>query len=194
VDFGDDSSADQSFDRSTCSSIEVFLRSGNGRFRVDQIHGAFADEALTVHGAGGHDTLDGGDGAELFDGGGGRDAADGNRGNDTGVLGSGWNSLRWDPGDGSDVILRDGKVAASGEGTSPTTTQWSRRNSVRRALDRLAHRIRHAAGELGPDAVPADGDHFAVGDRLIARAPDRNLHPPGQRHAYVRNERDRRGR
>jgi hypothetical protein len=74
VDFGDDSSADQSFDRSTFSSIEVF-RSGSGRFRVDQIHGAIADEALTVHGAGGHDTLDGGDGAELFDGGSGRETA-----------------------------------------------------------------------------------------------------------------------
>lgn len=104
VDFGDDGSADQSFDRSTFSSIEVFLRSGNDRFRVDQINGAFADEALTVHGAGGNDTLDGGDGAELFDGGSGRDAVDGNRGNDTGVLGSGWDSFRWDPGDGSDVI------------------------------------------------------------------------------------------
>jgi len=104
VDFGDDGSADQSFDRSTFSSIEVFLRSGNDRFRVDQINGAFADEALTVHGAGGNDTLDGGDGAELFDGGSGRDAVDGNRGNDTAVLGSGWDSFRWDPGDGSDVI------------------------------------------------------------------------------------------
>jgi hypothetical protein len=104
VDFGDDGSADQSFDRSTFSSIEVFLRSGNDRFKVDQINGAFADEALTVHGAGGNDTLDGGDGAELFDGGSGRDAVDGNRGNDTGVLGSGWDSFRWDPGDGSDVI------------------------------------------------------------------------------------------
>jgi hypothetical protein len=104
VDFGDDGSAVQSFDRSTFSSIEVFLRSGNDRFKVDQINGAFADEALTVHGAGGNDTLDGGDGAELFDGGSGRDAVDGNRGNDTGVLGSGWDSFRWDPGDGSDVI------------------------------------------------------------------------------------------
>ena len=104
VDFGDDGSAVQSFDRSTFSSIEVFLRSGNDRFKVDQVNGTFADESLTVHGAGGNDTLDGGDGAELFDGGSGRDAVDGNRGNDTGVLGSGWDSFRWDPGDGSDVI------------------------------------------------------------------------------------------
>jgi len=142
VDFGDDSSADQSFDRSTFSSIEVFLRSGNGRFRVDQIHGAFADEALTVHGAGGHDTLDGGDGAELFDGGSGRDAADGNRGNDTGVLGSGWDSLRWDPGDGSDVRLtrvmtkpRTAGGLAAELGLSGTTV----RNAARRGLtDRQA--------------------------------------------------------
>jgi hypothetical protein len=29
---------------------------------------------------------------------------DGNRGNDTGILGSGQDSFRWDPGDGSDVV------------------------------------------------------------------------------------------
>jgi hypothetical protein len=104
VDFGDDGSAEHSFDRSTFTSIEVFLRSGNDRFRVDQVNGTFADESLTVHGSSGDDTLDGGDGAELFDGGSGRDAVDGNRGNDTGILGSGRDSFRWDPGDGSDVV------------------------------------------------------------------------------------------
>jgi hypothetical protein len=104
VDFGDDGSAEHSFDRSTFSSIEVALRSGSDRFRVDQANGAFADEALTVDGGSGSDTLDGGDGVERFVGGGGRDAVDGNRGNDTGILGSGRDSFRWDPGDGSDVV------------------------------------------------------------------------------------------
>ena len=104
VDFGDDGSAEHSFDRSTFSSIEVFLRSGSDRFRVDQVNGAFADEALTVSGGSGNDTLDGGDGVELFKGGSGRDAVDGNRGNDTGELGSGSDTFRWDPGDGSDVV------------------------------------------------------------------------------------------
>ena len=104
VDFGDDGSAEHSFDRSTFSSIEVSLRSGNDRFRVDQVNGAFADETLTVDAGSGNDTLDGGDGVEVFYGGSGSDAVDGNRGNDTGILGSGQDSFRWDPGDGSDVV------------------------------------------------------------------------------------------
>ena len=107
VDFGDDGSADHRFDRTRFSSINVSLRSGHDRFRVDQVNGAFADESLTVDGGSGNDTLDGGDGVELFYGGSGRDAVDGNRGNDTGVLGSGQDSFRWDPGDGSDVVEGD---------------------------------------------------------------------------------------
>ena len=104
VDFGDDGSAEHSFDRSTFSSIEVALGNGSDRFRVDQVNGAFTEENLTVDGGRGDDTLDGGDGVETFYGGTGSDAVDGNRGNDTGILGSGPDSFRWDPGDGSDVI------------------------------------------------------------------------------------------
>jgi len=104
VDFGDDGTADASFDRATFSSIRVTLRAGDDAFRVDQVNGAFADEALTVEGESGHDTLNGGDGAEQFFGGSGDDAVDGNRGDDTGTLGSGQDSFRWDPGDGSDIV------------------------------------------------------------------------------------------
>jgi hypothetical protein len=104
VDFGDDGSAERRFDRSTFTSIEVRLRSGSDRFRVDQVNGAFADESLTVFAGSGDDTLDGGDGIEVFYGETGADAVDGNRGNDTGILGSGRDSFRWDPGDGSDVV------------------------------------------------------------------------------------------
>ena len=104
VDFGDDGSADYSFDRATFSRIEVLLRSGSDQFRVDQVNGAFADEALTVDGGSGRDTMDGGDGAEYFIGGSGGDAVDGNRGDDSADLGSGSDSFRWDPGDGSDDI------------------------------------------------------------------------------------------
>jgi hypothetical protein len=104
VDFGDDGTADASFDRATFSSIRVTLRSGADSFRVDQVNGTFADEALTVEGEDGNDTMNGGDGVEQFFGGAGNDVVDGNRGNDTGTLGSGRDSFRWDPGDGSDVV------------------------------------------------------------------------------------------
>jgi hypothetical protein len=104
IDFGDDGLAEHSFDRSTFRRIEVFLRAGADQFRIDQVNGIFADEAVTIDGGSGDDTLDGGDGVELFDGGSGDDAVDGNRGNDTGLLGPGQDSFRWDPGDGSDVV------------------------------------------------------------------------------------------
>ena len=51
--------------------------------------------------------MNGGDNIELFLGGSGDDFADGNRGNDTGVMGSGNDIFRWDPGDGSDVVEGD---------------------------------------------------------------------------------------
>jgi hypothetical protein len=104
VDFGDDGSADATFDRATFSRIAVALGSGNDTFRVDQVNGAFADETLVVDGGSGNDVMDGGDGRETFNGGSGSDAVDGNRGDDTGELGSGNDSFRWDPGDGSDVV------------------------------------------------------------------------------------------
>ena len=104
VDFGDDGTAEHSFDRATFSRINIFAGRGHDQVRIDQVNGAFVDEAVTMYGGRGNDTLDGGDGAELFFGGRGRDAVDGNRGDDTGILGSGWDSFRWDPGDGSDIV------------------------------------------------------------------------------------------
>jgi conjugative relaxase-like TrwC/TraI family protein len=63
-----------------------------------------------------------------------------------------------------------------------------RRNAVRRQFNRLAHRLLQATGEIGRDEITASGDRgFSVGDRVIARSPDRDLHPPGRPDAYVRN-------
>ena len=63
-----------------------------------------------------------------------------------------------------------------------------RRNSTRHQLNRLAHRLRQVNGEVGSEEIVASGDrHFSVGDRITARAPNRNLHPEGDRKAYVRN-------
>ncbi len=104
VDFGDDGTPDFSFDRATFTSINVNLRGGDDQFRIDQVNGAFADEAVTIDGGAGQDVLNGGDGAEVFYGGPGADTVDGNRGNDTAYLGSGPDTFIWDPGDGSDTV------------------------------------------------------------------------------------------
>ena len=49
--------------------------------------GTFTDEAVTIDGGNGNDTLLGGDGADTLIGGAGKDFVDGNRGNDTALLG-----------------------------------------------------------------------------------------------------------
>jgi ATP-dependent exoDNAse (exonuclease V) alpha subunit len=63
-----------------------------------------------------------------------------------------------------------------------------RRNTTRQQLNRLAHLLRRVHGELGDQQLTASSHRvFAVGDRVIARAPNRELHVEGDRHAYVRN-------
>jgi len=63
-----------------------------------------------------------------------------------------------------------------------------RRNSTRLQLNRLAHVLRQVHGEIGSEEVIASTDRrFSVGDRVTARAPNRDLHPEGDRHSYVRN-------
>lgn len=63
-----------------------------------------------------------------------------------------------------------------------------RRNATRRQLNRLAHLLRQVNGELNNEEIHASGDrNFAVGDRITARAPNRDLHVEGNRSAYVRN-------
>jgi len=63
-----------------------------------------------------------------------------------------------------------------------------RRNTTRQELNRLAHLLRRVHGELGDETITASGGRsFAVGDRVTARTPNRELHVEGDRHAYVRN-------
>ena len=66
VDFGDDGGAEWSFDRATFSRVQLSMRGGDDRVRVDQSNGSFADEILTIDGGSGDDTLTGGDGADVF--------------------------------------------------------------------------------------------------------------------------------
>ena len=104
LDVGSDGTADYSFDRTTFTAIEVKGRGGDDEIRVNQSFGAFTDEALTLNGGGGADTLLGGAGMETLIGGAGEDHVDGNQGADTALMGGGDDTFQWDPGDGSDVV------------------------------------------------------------------------------------------
>ncbi len=104
LDVGEDGTADFSFDRNTFTAIDVTADGGDDEVRIDQGGGAFTDEAITINGGAGQDTLIGGSGAETFIGGAGDDFVDGNIGADTASLGSGADVFQWDPGDGSDVV------------------------------------------------------------------------------------------
>jgi hypothetical protein len=104
VDVGDDGTAEFEFDRTTFTQVQVLGGDGNDKLTVDQANGAFADEALTLDGGNGDDTILGGDGNETLLGDGGNDFVDGNKGADKADLGAGDDAFRWDPGDGSDAI------------------------------------------------------------------------------------------
>lgn len=121
VDFGDNGSADRSFDRATFSHIRVALGDGNDRFRVDEANGAIADEGLVVFAGRGNDTVAGSAGSDSVVGSGGNDSVDGRRGNDTAILGSGQDDFTWLPGDGSDDIEGGGgtdKLIFDGSGAN----------------------------------------------------------------------------
>jgi Ca2+-binding RTX toxin-like protein len=104
VDVGDDGTVDFSFDRSTFAAIDVQAGGGNDQVRVDDSFGSFANDAVTIDGGAGDDTLIGGDGNDVLTGGAGNDTVIGGRGTDTALLGSGADSFTWNPGDGSDTI------------------------------------------------------------------------------------------
>jgi Ca2+-binding RTX toxin-like protein len=108
VDVGNDGTADFEFDRSTFTAISVHAGGGDDQVRVDDSFGSFADDALTVDGGTGNDTLLGGDGNDVLIGGSGNDTVIGGRGADTALLGSGTDSFIWNPGDVSDTIEGQG--------------------------------------------------------------------------------------
>ena len=57
-----------------------------------------------------------------------------------------------------------------------------RRNSVRRALNRLAHALRRANRELSADHILGEGRQFATGDRVIALRADLLVERGGRRY------------
>jgi Ca2+-binding RTX toxin-like protein len=104
VDVGDDGTADFAFDRGTFTAIDVAAGGGDDTLRIDQSGGLFTDEAVTLDGGAGNDTLIDGDGNDTLVGGNGSDTLDGNRGNDAALMGTGNDTFTWDPGDGSDTV------------------------------------------------------------------------------------------
>lgn len=63
-----------------------------------------------------------------------------------------------------------------------------RRNRTRHNLNRLAHTLLRAAGQLSDTEIDASGDRrFATGDRVVARIPNRDAHPHEQPDRYIRN-------
>jgi hypothetical protein len=104
VDVGDDGTVDASFDRGLFTAINVSAAGGNDRVRIDQSNGTFTDEAITIDGGPGNDTLLGGSGSDFFIGGQGDDFVDGNQGDDVALMGDGNDTFHWDPGDSSDVV------------------------------------------------------------------------------------------
>jgi Ca2+-binding RTX toxin-like protein len=159
VDVGDDGTNEFTFDRSTFTTIDVVGAGGDDTLRVDQNGGLFTDEAVTLNGGAGDDTLAGGDGADTLVGGSGADTVDGDRGNDAATLGGGNDSFSWDPGEGSDDI--DGGAGRDtlgfngsniGEHITVSPTQLTRDvAAITMGLDALEHVAIAARG--GADVI-----------------------------------------
>ena len=153
VDFGDDGSAEFSFERSEITEIAVKAGNGDDAVRIDEINGVFADTipttidggngndrlvggagAGTLNGGNGDDALFGGNGNEKLLGGNGNDSIDGNKGNDVAFMGNGNDTFVWDPGDGSDTV----------EGQNGTDTMLFNGADIAEQVDLSAngHRLR----------------------------------------------------
>jgi Ca2+-binding RTX toxin-like protein len=104
VDVGDDGTVDFNFDRSLFTAISIHAGAGRDTIRIDETNGLFTDEAITIDGGPGNDTITGGSGDDTILGGDGNDVIDPRRGADTVDGGPGNDQLIWNPGDGSDVF------------------------------------------------------------------------------------------
>jgi predicted ester cyclase len=101
VDIGADGTIDFDVDRSTFTAISVAAGGGNDEVRTI---GNLIDEAISIDGGAGNDTLLGSNGPDTIVGGTGNDFVDGQQGTDTALLGSGNDRFQWDPGDGNDTV------------------------------------------------------------------------------------------
>jgi hypothetical protein len=176
VDVGDDGTAEFEFDRTTFGQIHVLAGDGNDRVRVDQVNGAFADEAMTLDGGTGDDVILGGDGNEALVGAAGSDSIDGNRGADQADLGSEDDSFVWDPGDGSDVVEgRAGSDTLVFNGANVDESLSLEANGARAVLTRNVGNVRmDMDGVETLNATMLDGfDNFSIGDFMFNTAMNR---------------------
>jgi hypothetical protein len=176
VDAGDNGSAEFEFDRATFDKIHVVTGDGNDLIRIDQVNGAFADEAATLEGDNGDDVIVGGDGNETLLGGAGRDSLDGNKGADQADLGTEDDSFTWDPGDGSDVVEgRDGSDTLVFNGANVDESFSLDADGQRAILTRNVGSVRMDLDgvETLNLAMLAGFDNFNVGDNLANTAMSR---------------------
>jgi Ca2+-binding RTX toxin-like protein len=176
VDVGDDGTAEFEFDRTTFAQIHVLAGDGNDRIRIDQVNGAFADEATTLDGGTGDDLILGGDGNEALVGAAGRDSIDGNRGADQADLGSEDDSFVWDPGDGSDVVEgRAGSDTLVFNGANVDESLSLEANGARAVLTRNVGNVRmDTDGVETLNVTMLDGfDNFSIGDFMFNTAMKR---------------------
>jgi Ca2+-binding RTX toxin-like protein len=176
VDVGDDGSAQFEFDRATFDRIQVRAGGGDDRIRIDQVNGAFADEAATLDGGPGRDTIDGGDGNETLLGGGDSDSIDGNRGADQADLGRGNDSFRWDPGDGSDVVEgRAGRDTLVFNGANVDENMSLTAAGARAIFDRSPGNVRMDTGGVETLDLNMLGgfDNLSIGDNMFNTAMNR---------------------
>jgi hypothetical protein len=108
VDFGDDGSAEFSFERTEIAQIVVDAGNGGDAVRIDESNGVFADAIpTTINGENGDDRLVGGAGAGTLNGGNGDDALFGGNGNEK-LLGGNGNDTIDEGQNGKDTLLFNG--------------------------------------------------------------------------------------
>jgi hemolysin type calcium-binding protein len=100
-----DTAADFTFNVADVQAVVVDGGRGADRLSVDTSNGAFpAGLQIILNGGAGDDELLGGLGHQVLIGGSGDDTIDGNQGADDQFGGFGNDVIRWDPGDGSDLV------------------------------------------------------------------------------------------
>jgi Ca2+-binding RTX toxin-like protein len=176
LDVDADGTGEFAFDRSTFSRIEVRAGDGDDNVHVNQLFGAFTDEALTIDGGAGADTLIGGAGTETLIGGSGDDMVDGNLGIDFALLGSGNDTFNWDPGDSSDRVDGQGgsdvlQFNGSGVGESIAALRTGPRVQLTRNVGNVVMDLggvdRIALRPLGGGDAVAVADLTGTGTRSV---------------------------